>query len=74
MKITKKHNNGLTTFNTLEPGDVFLYSNNWYVKTEHNALKTGGSINAVDIQRGVLSLFSEQAEIKKVEAEMIVEV
>ena len=74
MKITKKHNNGLTTFNTLEPGDVFLHCNNWYVKTEYNVLKTGGSVNAVDIQRGVLSLFSAQAEIKKVEAEMIVEV
>jgi hypothetical protein len=37
-------------------------------------LSSGGHVNAVDIQNGILSLFSEEAEVKKVEAEMIVEV
>jgi len=74
MKITKKHNKGTAYFSDLEPGDVFLHCNNWYVKTECRALKMGGSVNAVDIQRGILSLFSAQVEIKKVEAELIVEV
>lgn len=74
MKVTKKHNNGLTNFNILEPGDVFLHCNHWYMKTEYHVLSGGGRVNAVDIQNGILSLFSEEAEVKKVEAEMIVEV
>lgn len=74
MKITKKHNDGLTNFNILEPGDVFLHCNRWYIKTEFHILNEGGRVNAVDIQNGVLSLFSEVAKVKKAEAEMIVEV
>ena len=75
MKVTKKHNNNLTNFSILKTGDVFLYCNNhWYIKTECHILKSGSRINAVDIENGVFSLFSGEAEVKKVEAEMIVEV
>ena len=73
MKITKKHNDGLTNFYNLSSGDIFLSGNSYYLKI--NALgPEDNSINAVRIDTGEVYSFCNGEQVKEVKAELIVEI
>ncbi len=74
MKITKKHNDGLTNFYDLDSGDIFLSSNAYYLKINRINLEEKYDVNAVRIDTGEVCYFENDEQIKKVEAELIVEV
>lgn len=74
MKITKKHNDGLTNFYDLDSGDIFLLGNTYYLKINVIEPDEGDDINAVRIDTGEVYCFTNDQRVKKVEAELIVEV
>ena len=74
MKITKKHSDGLTYFYDLDSGDIFLLKNVYYLKINRIDPKEGSYVNAVRIDTGEVYCFENDERIKKVEAELIVEV
>lgn len=74
MKITKKHNDGLTKFYDLDSGDIFLRSNAYYLKINAIESEDGGIISAVRIDTGEVYWFANDEQVKKVKAELIVEV
>ena len=74
MKITKKHNDGLTNFYDLDSGDIFLLANDYYLKINVFESEEDGNVNAVRIDTGEIYCFANDQRVKKVEAELIVEV
>ena len=74
MKITKKHSDGLTYFYDIDSGDIFLLKNIYYLKINRIDSKEGDYVNAVRIDTGEVYRFESDERIKKVKAELIVEV
>ena len=74
MKITKKHNDGLTNFYDLDSGDIFLLNNTYYLKINAIDLGDDGIVSAVRIDTGEVYWFANDERVKKVKAELIVEV
>lgn len=74
MKITKKHNDGLTSFFAVDTGDTFLFDNQVYLKLDRIDLEEGDSINAICLNNGDVRWFNNDIRVKIVEAELIVEV
>jgi hypothetical protein len=74
MKITKKHNDGLTNFYNLDSGDIFLLDNAYYLKINAIELEDGSIVSAVRIDTGEVYWFANDERVEKVEAELIVEV
>ena len=74
MKITKKHNDGTTSFFAVNTGDTFLFDNQVYLKLDRIGLEEGDSINAICLNDGDVSWFNNDVRVKIVEAELIVEV
>ncbi len=73
MKITKKHNDGATSFAEIKEGMVFLARNTYYIKTfPVNAI--GGDVNAVNLENGNFAYFGNKDRVKLCNTEMIVEV
>ena len=69
MKITKKHNDGLVHFSDLNPGDVFVTENYYYLK-----INEVDFVNAVRIDTGGTWNFGRDERVKQVKSELIVEV
>lgn len=74
MKITKKHNDGLTSFFAVNTGDTFLFDNEVYLKLDRIDPEEGDSINAICLNDGDVSWFNNDIRVKIVQAELIVEV
>ena len=74
MKITKKHNDGLTSFFAVNTGDVFLSDNKIFLKLDRIDPEEGDSINAICLSTGEVYWFDAETRVKIVEAELIVEV
>lgn len=74
MKITKKHNDGLTTFFAVNTGNTFLFDNQVYLKLDRIDPEEGDSINAICLNDGDVSWFNNDIRVKIVQAELIVEV
>ena len=74
MKITKKHNDGLTTFYTLKTGDTFLFDNEVYLKLDSIYPDEGDFINAICLNDGDVAGFNAETRVKIVQTELIVEV
>ena len=74
MKITKKHNDGLTSFFAVDTGDIFLFDAQVYLKLDRIDLEDGDYINAICLNSGDVTTLSDEIRVKIVEAELIVEV
>jgi hypothetical protein len=74
MKITKKHNDGLTSFFAVDTGDTFLFDNEVYLKLDRIDPEGEDSINAICLNDGDVSWFNNDIRVKIVQAELIVEV
>ena len=74
MKITKKHNDGLTSFFAVDTGDTFLFDNQVYLKLDRIDPEDGASINAICLNSGDVAEFKAETRVKIVQAELIVEV
>ena len=74
MKITKKHNDGLTSFFAVDTGDTFLFDNQVYLKLDTIELEDEDSINAICLNSGDVATFNAETRVKIVQAELIVEV
>ena len=74
MKITKKHNDGLTSFFTVDTGDTFLFDNQVYLKLDRIDPEDGDYINAICLNSGDVAGFNAETRVKIVQAELIVEV
>ena len=73
MKITKKHNDGLTSFFGVDTGDTFLFNNHVYLRVDVIEPEDGGFINAICLDTGETASFDTE-RVKIVQAELIVEV
>ena len=74
MKITKRHNDGLVTFATLNRGDTFLFDNEVYLKLPCLGIEDGDLVNAACLNDGCVSGFNAETRVKKVQAELTIEV
>ena len=74
MKITKKHNDGLTSFFAVDPGDVFLLDNKVYLKLDRIDPEEGDIINAICLSTGEVYGFNAETRVRIVQAELIVEI
>jgi hypothetical protein len=75
MKITKKHNDGLTAFCTLKTGDTFLFDHLIYLKLDRiDPADDGDYINAICLDSGEVDGFNAETRVKRVNTELIVEV
>ena len=74
MKITKKHNDGLTSFFAVDTGDTFLFDNQVYLKLDTIELENDDFINAICLNSGDVASFNAETRVKIVQAELIVEV
>ena len=74
MKITKKHNDGLTSFFAVDTGDTFLFDNHIYLKVDRIDPEEGDCINAICLNDGNVASFNSETRVKIVQAELIVEV
>lgn len=74
MKITKKHNDGLTSFFAVDTGDTFLFDNQVYLKLDRIDPEEGDPINAICLNDGAVSWFINDTRVKIVQAELIMEV
>lgn len=73
MKVTKKHNDGLTSFFAVDTGDTFLFDNQVYLKLDTIELEDD-YINAICLDSGDVASFNAETRVKIVQAELIVEV
>ena len=74
MKITKKHNDGLTSFFAVGTGDTFLFNNQVYLKLDRIDPEDEDFINAICLNSGEVAGFNAETRVKIVQAELIVEV
>ena len=74
MKITKKHNDGLTSFFAVDTGDTFLFNNQVYLKLDRIDPEDEDFINAICLNSGEVAGFNAETRVKIVQAELIVEV
>lgn len=74
MKVTKKHNDGLTSFFAIDTGDTFLFDNQVYLKLDRIDPEDGDIINAICLNSGEVASFNSETRAKIVQAELIVEV
>lgn len=74
MKITKRHNDGLVNFFALNTGDTFLFDNQVYLKLDRIDPEDDDYINAICLNSGDVAGFNAETRVKKVQAELIVDV
>ena len=74
MKITKKHNEGLTSFFGVDTGDTFLFDNQVYLKINRIDPEEGAFVNAVRLNTGEVYGFNAETRVKIVESELVIEV
>jgi len=74
MKITKRHDDGLVVFSALNVGDTFLFDNEVYLKLPCMGIEDSDLVNAACLNDGCVSGFNAETRVKKVQAELIIEV
>lgn len=74
MKITKRHDDDLIDFYILAIGDTFLFDNKVYLKLDRIDPEDEAFINAVCLNSGEVFGFNLDTRVKKVYAELIIEV
>lgn len=72
MNIRTMYDNDTTTFGLLDSGDVFMYNNIFFMKTEEREYNNI-TINAVRIDNGGLTDFEADDTVMDVDGEFIIQ-
>jgi hypothetical protein len=73
MKITKKYNDGIVNFSTLEVGDTFMSDNIIYLRIDDIIDQYGELVNAISFDSGDVIGFGDNDRVKVVQTELIVD-
>jgi len=73
MKITKKYNDGIVNFSTLEVGDTFMSGNIVYLRIDDIIDQYGELVNAISLDSGDVIGFGDDDRVKVVQTELIVD-
>ena len=71
MNIREQYNN-TTTFDTLDCGDIFVYNNIFFMKTEERRYNNI-VINAVRLNNGGLTDFNDDDNVEEIDGEFVIQ-